>query len=213
MLHLLGCTYNTFYKFNCIFIFSGSGSRHPFSSMDRIRDNTHVSVKHCSLCQGDTEFYCFQCHQDLCNQSKKIHVIALSTKNHNVTSYLERAKYPQKGVISNDNCDSSSVISLSSVEYSCYDEIERRKYSGKIDKLRSEILYDRCAVLEELGYDVKSGYKEVNMKGQLAVDVRGKRLKNMIDGVLSGDLVDRCIIQKTRMSRYVTNLERFETDI
>ena len=209
MLHLLGYTYNTFYKFNCIFIFSGSGSRHPFSSMDRIRINTQVSVKKCSLCQGDTEYYCFQCHQDLCNQCKKIHVIALCTKNHNVTSYLERTKYPQKGVISNDNCESSSVISLSSVEYSCHDE-ERRKYSGKIHNLRSEILYDRYALLEELGHDVKSGYKEVTFKGQLAVDMRGQGLKDLIDSVLAGDLVDRCIIQKTRISRYVTKLERFE---
>ena len=209
MLHVLGYTYNTFYKFNCIFIFSGSGSRHPFSFMDRIRINTHVSVKHCSLCQGDTEYYCFQCHQDLCNQCKKIHVIALSTKNHNVTSYLERTKYPQKRVISNDNCESSSVISLSSVEYSCYDE-ERRKYSSKIHHLRSEILYDRCALLEELGHDVKSGYKEVTIKGQLAVDMRGQGLKDLIDSVLADDLVDICIIQKTRISRYVTKLERFE---
>ena len=217
MLHVLGYTYNTFYKFNCIFIFSGSGSgsRHPFSFMDRIRINTHVSVKHCSLCQEDTEYHCFQCHQDLCNQCKNIHVIALSTKNHNVTRYLEKTKYPQKTVIStqtqdSDNCESSSVISLSPVEYSCQDEIERRKYSGKIHHLRSEILYDRYALLEELGYDVKSGHKEVTIKGQLAVDMRGQGLKDLIDSVLAGHLEDRCIIQKTRMSRYVTKLERFE---
>lgn len=183
--------------------------------MDRIRINTHVSVKQCFLCHGDTEYYCFQCHQDLCNQCKNIHVIALSTKNHNVTRYLEKTKYPQKTVIStqtqdSDNCESSSVFCLSPVEYSCYDEIERRKYSGKIHHMRGEILYDRYALLEELGYDVKSGYKEVTIKGQLAVDMRGQGLKDMIDGVLAGDLEDRCIIQKTRMSRYVTKMERFE---
>ena len=63
--------------------------------MDPTRISTQVSVKHCSLCQGDTEYYCFKC-QDLCIQCKKLHVIDLSTKHHTVTSYAEKMKYPPK---------------------------------------------------------------------------------------------------------------------
>ena len=64
--------------------------------MEATRISTQVSVKHCSLCQGDTEYYCYGCRQDLCIQCKKLHVIDLSTKNHEVTRYIERMKYPPK---------------------------------------------------------------------------------------------------------------------
>ncbi|XP_078320781.1 uncharacterized protein LOC144617652 isoform X2 [Crassostrea virginica] len=39
--------------------------------------------------------------------------------------------------------------------------------------------------------------------------MRGQGLKNLIDDVLAGDLGDRCIIQKTRMTRHMTKLLRF----
>ena len=67
--------------------------------MDSKIISTQVSVKHCSLCQGDTEYYCYGCRQDLCIQCKKLHVIDLSTKNHKVTSYVEKMKYPPKIIV------------------------------------------------------------------------------------------------------------------
>ena len=79
--------------------------------MDPARISTQVSVKHCSLCQGDTEYYCYKCQQDLCIQCKKLHVIDLSTKHHTVTSYAEKMKYPPKQVKSSQSQDSKQVIS------------------------------------------------------------------------------------------------------
>ena len=69
-----------------------------FYDMDPTRISTQVSVKHCSLCQGDTEYYCYDCQQDLCIQCKKLHIIDLSTKHHFVTSYTEKRIYPPKPV-------------------------------------------------------------------------------------------------------------------
>lgn len=46
-----------------------------------------VSVKLCSLCQRDTEYYCNSCQKDLCLVCKKIHVIDLDTKDHFVVFY------------------------------------------------------------------------------------------------------------------------------
>ena len=60
--------------------------------------NTQVSVEHCSLCQGDTEYYCYGCRQDLCIQCKKLHVVDLCLKHHKVTSYVEKMKNPPKQV-------------------------------------------------------------------------------------------------------------------
>nr|XP_022307567.1 uncharacterized protein LOC111113566 [Crassostrea virginica] len=219
---------------------------------------TQISIKHCSLCQGDTEYYCYGCQQDLCIQCKKLHVIDLSTKDHEVTSYTEKMKYPPKQLQSSQSQnpkrvisaqsqdpskqvkrwrseDSKQVISMRSqdpdnhepyviplneprhhkflppVQLSALEhiEIQRRQYSDRIFHLRGETIYYRSVLLEGLRHDLKIGHKTVTFRGQSNVEMRGQELKNMIDDVLAGDLEDRCFIQKTRMTRHMTNLLRY----
>nr|XP_022289264.1 uncharacterized protein LOC111101188 [Crassostrea virginica] len=224
--------------------------------MNPTRINTQVSVKHCSLCQGDTEYYCYKCHQDLCIQCKKLHVVDLSTKHHIVTSYTEKMKYPPKQVKSSQSGDPKQVISvgyqnskqikrwrsgdlkqvisarsqdpehepcvmhfvglrpkqfqppvwLSPVERS---EIQRLQYSDRIYRLRGETIYYRSVLLEGLRHDRETGHKAVTIRGQTKAEMRGQGLKDLIDEVLAGDLEDRCIIQKTRMTRHMTKLLRY----
>ncbi|XP_078311598.1 uncharacterized protein LOC144618789 isoform X1 [Crassostrea virginica] len=203
--------------------------------MDPTRISTQVSVKHCFLCQGDTEYYCYKCQQDLCIQCKKLHVIDLSTKHHKVTSYAEKMKYPPKKVKSSQSGDPKQVISalsqdpdnhepcvmpyighkpkkiqpplwLSPLEHS---EIQRRRYSDRIYQLRCETIYYRSVLLEGLRHDRDTGHKAVTIRGQSKAEMRGQGLKDLIDEVLAGDLRDRCIIQKTRMTRHMTKLLRY----
>ncbi|XP_078341293.1 uncharacterized protein LOC144617772 isoform X1 [Crassostrea virginica] len=207
--------------------------------MDPTRISTQVSVKHCSLCQGDTEYYCFKCQQDLCMQCKKLHVVDLSTKHHTVTSYAEKMKYPPKQkssqsgypkpvisarsqdpdnhelcvmpVIGHKPKKSQPPVWLSPLERS---EIQRRQYSDMIYRLRGETIYDRSVLLEGLRHDRETGHKAVTIRGQSKAEMRGQGLKDLIDEVLAGDLEDRCIIQKTRMTSHMTKLlwyyHRFE---
>nr|XP_022303175.1 uncharacterized protein LOC111110814 [Crassostrea virginica]XP_022303252.1 uncharacterized protein LOC111110814 [Crassostrea virginica]XP_022303323.1 uncharacterized protein LOC111110814 [Crassostrea virginica] len=202
--------------------------------MDPTRISTQVSVKHCSLCPGDTEYYCYKCQQDLCIQCKKLHVIDLSSKHHIVTSYAEKVKYPPKQVKSSQSQDPKQVSSvrsqdpehepcvipftehaprkfqppvwLSPLERS---EIHRRQYSDRIYRLRGETIYYRSVLLEGLKYDRETGHKAVTIRGQSKAEMRGQGLKDLIDEVLAGDLEDRCIIQKTRMTRHMTKLLRY----
>ena len=203
--------------------------------MDFTRINTQVSVKHCSLCQGDTEYYCNGCRQDLCIQCKELHVIDLSTKHHIVTSYSEKRKYPPKPVKTLQSQDPKQIFNarsqypdnhelcvmlfiehepqtfklpvwLSPLERS---EIQRKQYSGRIYYLRGEIIYYRSVLLEGLRYDRKTGHKAVTIRGQCEAEMRGQGLKDLIDDVLAGNLEDRCIIQKTRMTRHMTKLLRY----
>ncbi|XP_078320664.1 uncharacterized protein LOC144621415 [Crassostrea virginica] len=215
--------------------------------MGSTRICTQVSVKHCSLCQGDTEYYCYGCQQDLCIQCKKLHVIDLSTKHHTVTSYTEKMKYPPKPVKSSQSQDPKQVISvwsqkpnqvkrwlsgdtkqvisaqsqdhdnhephkfippvwLSPLERS---EMQRRQYADRIYHLRGETIYYKSVLLEGLRYDRKTGHKTVTIRGQSKAEMRGQGLKDLIDDVLAGDLEDRCIIQKTRMTRHMTKLLRY----
>ncbi|XP_078311410.1 uncharacterized protein LOC144618693 isoform X2 [Crassostrea virginica] len=203
--------------------------------MDPTSISTQVSVKHCSLCQGDTEYYCYKCQQDLCIQCKKLHVIDLSTKHHIVTSYTEKMKYPPKQVKSSQSGDPKQVISapsqnsdtrepcvmplighgprkfqppvwLSPLEGS---EIQRLQNSDMIYHLRGETIYYSSFLLEGLRYDRETGHKAVTIRGQSKAEMRGQGLKDLIDEVLAGDLKDRCIIQKTRMTRHMTKLLRY----
>ncbi|XP_078311697.1 uncharacterized protein LOC111099508 [Crassostrea virginica] len=203
--------------------------------MDPTRISSHVSVKHCSLCQGDTEYYCYKCQQDLCIQCKKLHVIDLSTKHHTVTSYAEKMKYPPKQVKSSQSGDPKQVISALSQDpdnhESCVmpfigprprkfqppvwlsplerSEIQREQYSRRIYHLRGETIYYRSVLLEGLRHDRDTGHKAVTIQGQSKAEMRGQGLKDLIDEVLAGDLEDRCIIQKTRMTRHMTKLLRY----
>ncbi|XP_078320688.1 uncharacterized protein LOC144621419 [Crassostrea virginica] len=225
--------------------------------MESTRISTQVSVKHCSLCQGDTEYYCYGCQQGLCIQCKKLHVIDLSTKHHEVTRYTEKMKYSPKQVKSSQSQDSKQVFSdrsqnpkqvkrwlsgdpkqLISVQPQDHDnpepcviplteykphkfippvwlsplersEMQRQQYSRRIYHLRGEAIYYKSVLLEGLRHDRKTGHKAVTIRGQSKAEMRGQELKDLIDEVLAGDLEDRCIIQKTRMTRHMTKLMRY----
>ncbi|XP_078320485.1 uncharacterized protein LOC144621377 [Crassostrea virginica] len=225
--------------------------------MESTNISTHVRVKHCFLCQGDTECYCYKCQQDLCIQCKKLHVIDLSTKHHIVMSYVEKMKYPPKQVKSSQFQDSKNVISARSqnpnqvkrwlsgdpkqlinaqsqdhdnhepcvipfTEYKPHKfiapvwlspleciEIQRQQYSRRIYHLRGETIYYMSVLLEGLIYDRETGHRAVTIRGQSKAEMRGQGLKDLIDDVLAGDLEDRCIIQKIRMTRHMTKLLRY----
>ncbi|XP_078312213.1 uncharacterized protein LOC111133298 [Crassostrea virginica] len=199
--------------------------------MEGTRISTQVSVKHCSLCQEDTEYYCYGCRQDLCIQCKKLHVIDLSTKNHEVTHFIERMKYPPKDESEEsgdrDSRDSSEQVksarSGNSEQVMCVrsrdpvplpvwlspserSEKERRLYSKTIDSIRGETIYNLLIMLERVRHDLKTGHKAVTIRGLSMAGMIGQVPKDKIDDVLSGDLEDRCIIQKTRMIRHMTRL-------
>nr|XP_022337229.1 uncharacterized protein LOC111133282 isoform X1 [Crassostrea virginica]XP_022337230.1 uncharacterized protein LOC111133282 isoform X1 [Crassostrea virginica]XP_022337231.1 uncharacterized protein LOC111133282 isoform X1 [Crassostrea virginica]XP_022337232.1 uncharacterized protein LOC111133282 isoform X1 [Crassostrea virginica]XP_022337233.1 uncharacterized protein LOC111133282 isoform X1 [Crassostrea virginica]XP_022337235.1 uncharacterized protein LOC111133282 isoform X1 [Crassostrea virg len=199
--------------------------------MEPTRISTQVSVKHCSLCQGDTEYYCYGCRQDLCIQCKELHVIDLSTKDHEVTCYIERMKYPPKDESEEsgdpDSRDSSKQVksarSGNSEQVMCVrsrdpvplpvwlspserSEMVRRLYSKTIYSIRGETIYNRLVMLKGVRQDLKTGHKAVTIRGQPMAGMIGQVPKDEIDEVLAGDLEDRCIIQKTRMTRHMTRL-------
>nr|XP_022290315.1 uncharacterized protein LOC111101954 [Crassostrea virginica] len=88
-------------------------------------------------------------------------------------------------------------------------EIQRRQYCDRIYQLRGETIYYRSVLLEGLRHDRDTGHKAVTLRGQSKAEMRGQGLKDLIDEVLAGDLEDRCIIQKTRMTRHMTKLLRY----
>ena len=175
--------------------------------MESTRICTQVSVKHCSLCQGDTEYYCYKFQQDLCIQCKKLHLIDLDTKQNTVTSYTEKMKFPPTPVKSLQSQDPKQVMSAQSqdpdnhgpcliplTEYRPHEflppvwlsplecsEILRQQYSRTIYHLRGETIYYRSVLLEGLRHDREAGHKAVTIRGQAKAEMRGQGLKYLID--------------------------------
>ena len=62
--------------------------------MDSGNGNTLVTVKHCSLCPGCTEYHCLTCGWDLCSSCKRIHNINWDSKHHKVLLYKYKKNNP-----------------------------------------------------------------------------------------------------------------------
>ena len=56
--------------------------------------SSHVNLSHCSLCQGETEYYCLTCEQNLCPACETKHSMSLDTKEHNITLYKYKSSLP-----------------------------------------------------------------------------------------------------------------------
>ena len=78
--------------------------------------SSHVNVRHCCQCQGDTEYHCLTCEKNLCPACKIKHSIHLDTKEHDIRLYkykniIHRTREPCKEHPSQDyemyckNCD------------------------------------------------------------------------------------------------------------
>nr|XP_022336309.1 uncharacterized protein LOC111132783 [Crassostrea virginica] len=90
-----------------------------------------------------------------------------------------------------------------------HSEIVRRLYSETIYSIRGETIYNRRVMLEGVRKDLKTGHKAVTIRGLSMAEIIGQIPKDKIDEVLAGDLEDRCIIQKTRMTRHMTRLLQY----
>ena len=55
----------------------------------------HVNLSHCSLCQGDTEYYCLTCDKNLCPACKMNHSLNLDTKEHDIRLYKYKNTIPR----------------------------------------------------------------------------------------------------------------------
>nr|XP_022306259.1 uncharacterized protein LOC111112774 isoform X3 [Crassostrea virginica] len=65
------------------------------NTMTSKKINSHVNLSHCSRCQGDTEYYCLTCEQNLCPACKIKHSINLDTKEHDTRLYKYKNTIPR----------------------------------------------------------------------------------------------------------------------
>lgn len=82
-------------SFQNIIIYSFLDSR-IFDFMEPPRLTSQCRARHCSICQGDTEFNCETCKLKLCFSCKERHVVDVNTKMHRVIIYREQFRLIQE---------------------------------------------------------------------------------------------------------------------
>ena len=203
--------------------------------MASISTSTHVHVKQCSLCQGDTEYHCRTCNLNLCPPCKRIHTISLDTKDHNVTLYRERfssfyknetcATHP--GQVYETYCETCDLpVCLHCRKHThhkllgirtVYDDT-RKQNEKVITNIRSETLFYANSLKNGFKTIVKNDVSACRTKifhNQLnAIMKKSQRLKNSMDTVVrKGSYLKhshRCLKQMLQLKRHIARIQKYE---
>ncbi|XP_078330175.1 uncharacterized protein LOC144624381 [Crassostrea virginica] len=179
--------------------------------MDLRSIGSEVTVKLCSQCQEGTEFYCHSCHQDLCCQCKEKHVIDLDSKHHDVRIYRERFSYYPKQEYCKTHpeqvfkkyckrcdlpvcyhCRKHRNHELVNIKIAYEDK--KQQIKEIIHNIRSDAIYDRRVLLEELRItkDLKKESETCHKKfSNLSSEmkVKSQRLQLILDSALRKGLL------------------------
>lgn len=177
-----------------------------------------VSVKHCSLCSGTTEYYCHSCLYDLCRQCKETHVVCLDTKHHDVTIYRGKLnhlhqhetckKHPDRvykmyckdcAIPVCNTCKKHRNHRLQTVQ-KVYKN-KRKQNKNIIIKTRSETIYKFAALLDKTKYDFTVCHEKIE-KQKSASEAKSQKL---IDSILR--VQNKIILAQTT---YIAGIQEYE---
>lgn len=158
-------------------------------------------IRHCSRCQGNTEFYCRECSIDLCDlcsMCKENHCKNLESKEHRVVNYRNKVReYTQHKTI-------NTLTAL---------ELKKRQHSKIINNIRRDDLYYRHVLLANIRTDLKSRQSR-NLYSHVysQLKTKGLKVKNMIENVVCNDKKSRhqCLVQRIKMQRHLVRIEENE---
>ncbi|XP_062589332.1 tripartite motif-containing protein 2-like [Saccostrea cucullata] len=186
-------------------------------------------VRTCTVCNGDTEFYCKTCESNLCLQCKEIHNSYLDTVYHDVVIYREKFESIQKAescgrhpeMLYEMYCQSCELpVCNLCTEHRNHEKLDLKaaysKHKEIIHKIRSEILHRNYSVLSW----IQNHTKTCNLKIsgiQSAMSSKATRLKSLTDTVLLNDIKKCSLIlfqtlqhQKSKLNTFLAKSEYCE---
>ena len=200
---------------------------------DAKRISDQVSIKHCSICLGTTEYYCHDCEADLCRPCKEMHVDILNIKYHNVTVYKGKCyKFPIREMCTKHK---DQVIALYCktcdfpVCFHCRKHREHKLeniktvYENKLMHCKNmyiniscETLYNIQVLLTERRLDFTTCHVKMdNLKTSMLS--KSERLKDSMDNVQSEIsliyktfLVRRLLMQKIKLVRKIAKIQEYD---
>lgn len=187
------------------------------------------NMRHCSRCQGNTEFYCRECSIDLCSMCKEKHCIDLDSKDHEHVIYRNKVIYPSEQTACKNHPDyvyemfcklCAIPICALCVEHAQHEniniltalELKKRQHNKIIGNIRSDALYNRHVLLANIRTELKSRQR-TNLCSQVHSELKTKCLtvKDLIEKVVFNDKSrHRCLIQKITMQSHLAGTEENE---
>lgn len=196
--------------------------------------NTPYTVRPCSQCSMDAEYFCVSCPCDLCIQCKRKHVQSFKTIDHLVVFREKYFYMPMKEMCSRHPkkfyikyCETCNIPVCNSCEtHKKHRQIlvkkaykartkQRRKF---FQNIASEALFYRPILFEGVSADFQRCRQQFSVY-QSNIITRAQNLIDRIDNVLNDlmtnvfcdfDFNHRCLEQKIEMNRHIIRLRRYE---
>ena len=171
--------------------------------MDDNRISSKVSIKHCSLCPGTTEYYCHDCEDDLCRPCKEMHVDILDIKYHKVTLYSGKFNNVPRhehciehpGEVIEMYCEQCDIPVCSHCRKHQQHKLKniRTAYQNKLLQFNNiyinigcQSIYNSQVLLNKLKSDFTTFHKDIDQFKTATVSM-SKRLKNSLNN-LQGEI-------------------------
>ena len=206
----------------------------PNITVETTQINSQVSIKHCSLCPGTTEYYCHDCKSDLCRPFKEMHVDMLDIKRHSTSIYSRKFNNDPRREVCPEHqgqvidmycvpCDLPVCFHCRKhrnhiVQYtSTVSENKRMQFNNTIINISCQSIYNAQVLLNKLKSDFTTCHKEMDQLKTIMVSM-SKRLKDSMDNVQSDIslkykdlLVCRLVRQRrTKMKRNIASIQKYE---
>lgn len=208
---------------HCVFLFFQVCAFHIMESK-----TSQCRVRHCSLCPGDTQFFCLTCTKNFCPLCKENHVYDFETDDHIVVLFHEKdrrdiiikhktcakhQKYIEKYCKTCEIpiCAQCSEHETHKLNYfkNVY-ETSRKKINGAIHIIRSESIFYRRALLKETIADFQTCHNTF-CRYQSEMRTKAQKLINCINDALCDlDCKHRCSEQRVEMNSNVARIREYE---
>ena len=200
---------------------------------DAKRISDQVSIKHCNICLGYTEYYCHDCEANLCRPCKEMHVDILNIKYHNVTVYKGKCntfpiremctKHPDQVIESYcKTCDFPVCFHCRKHRQHKREEI-RAVHENKLMhckniyiNIRCETLYNSQFLLNDIKSDLTTCHIKIDKLKSAMLSV-SERLNDFMDNVQSeisliykAFLVRRVLMQKIKLVRKIARIQKYD---
>lgn len=208
---------------HCVFLYFQVCAFHIMESK-----TSQCRVRHCSLCPGDTQFFCLTCTKNFCPLCKENHVYDFETDDHIVVLFHEKdrrdiiikhktcakhQKYIEKYCKTCEipicaQCSEHETHKLSYFK-NVY-ETSRKKINGAIHIIRSESIFYRRALLKATLADFQKCRNNF-CRYQSEIRTTAQKLINCINVALCNlDCKHRCLEQKVKMNSNVARIRGYE---
>lgn len=197
--------------------------------MDVLHAYAQCKLRHCSQCEGVTEYHCKECAIDICALCKEKHNLDLDTKNHEVKIFQAKSNIsPRKenckrhpANVYKVVCDECKIpVCRECTEHRLHEKIDiltevktkRFQHRETIYNIRSEALYKRHVLLACIKNDLKASQQTKQPLFETEAIFFAKIIEKIEENVTCNTFKygHRCSVQKMKLQRHLARIQKYE---